>query len=60
MRDPKRIKRILQLVEIIWESNPDFRLTQLIMNCLDLNDDPYFIEDDVLEKALIQFMKDSI
>lgn len=57
MRDPKRIKRILQLVEIIWEDNPDLRLTQLIMNSLNIENDPYYIEDDDLEKALLEYIK---
>jgi uncharacterized protein YihD (DUF1040 family) len=57
MRDPKRIKRILQLVEIIWEDNPDWRLTQLIMNALKIAGDPYYIEDDELEKSLIKLME---
>jgi uncharacterized protein YihD (DUF1040 family) len=52
MRDPKRIKRILTIVENIWEKNPDLRLTQLIMNALSMSSDPYYIEDDDLEKAL--------
>jgi len=52
MRDPKRIKRILKLVEKIWEENPDLRLTQLIMNALEMNQDPYYIEDTHLEIAL--------
>jgi hypothetical protein len=57
MRDPKRIKRILQLVEIIWEANPDFRLCQVIINSLGMNSDPFYIEDDDLEKALIEYIK---
>jgi hypothetical protein len=52
MRDPKRIKKILKTVEYIWEKNPDWRLTQLIMNALNINSDPYYIEDHDLEKAL--------
>jgi hypothetical protein len=52
MRNPKRIKRILKLVEKIWKKCPDYRLTQLIMNALAMNDDPYHIEDEVLEGKL--------
>ena len=52
MRDPKRIKRILKLVEEVWMKSPDLRLTQLIMNALGINYDPYYIEDDRLESAL--------
>ncbi len=52
MRNPQRIERMLKLVEVIWKKNPDWRLTQLIMNALSMNRDPYYIEDDELEKAL--------
>jgi uncharacterized protein YihD (DUF1040 family) len=55
MRDPARIDRILKRVEEIWKENPDLRLTQLIMNVLALNVDPYYIEDDTLEKKLIEY-----
>jgi uncharacterized protein YihD (DUF1040 family) len=52
MRDIKRIGRILGLITKIWYKNPDLRLTQLIMNALAINSDPYFIEDEELEEAL--------
>lgn len=29
-RDPKRIKRIVDLVEVIWEANSDMRFFQLM------------------------------
>lgn len=32
MRDPTRIKRILALLERLWEQEPDTRLGQLIVN----------------------------
>lgn len=31
MRDPKRIRRMLEKLEKIWESNPDLRFTQLLI-----------------------------
>lgn len=57
MRDPKRIKRILTIIEEYWDKHPDMRLTQLIMNVLQMNEDPYYIEDDILEKKLKDMMK---
>ena len=54
MRDPARIDKILKLIEKIWNRYPDLRLTQLIMNCLKINYDPYYIEDDILYDALKQ------
>ena len=57
MRDPKRIKPILSLIREVWTKAPDLRLTQLIMNALKADYDPYFIEDDDLEKALKEYNK---
>jgi uncharacterized protein YihD (DUF1040 family) len=50
-RDLKRIKRILKLIEVLWEKNPDLRLCQLIGNCFGPRN-PYYREDDELEEAL--------
>ena len=50
MRDPKRIPKMLKLIEGIWEANPDLRLCQLIANVIP--DDIYYVEDDQLERAL--------
>ncbi len=52
MRDPARIDRMLELVKKIWHDAPDLRLTQIIMNALRMNSDPYYVEDDKLEDAL--------
>ncbi len=52
MRDPKRIPRILKLLEKIWLDNPDLRLAQLIVNCrptvAETCPDLYYLEDDDL------------
>ena len=55
MRDPKRIEEMLELIKEIWENAPDLRLTQLIMNSLNMNGDPYYIEDADLLKSLKKF-----
>ena len=60
MRDPKRIERILARIRYIWTTHPDLRLTQLIMNVLNMNEDPYHVEDDDLEKKLISYAKEHI
>ena len=53
MRDPDRIPRILEKLRAYWEANPDLRLCQIVSN---LNPsgtpDPFYVEDDVIEKAL--------
>lgn len=51
MRDPKRIKRILKLIENIWTKNSNLRLTQLIGNCFEAGD-LYYKEDKELEQKL--------
>lgn len=51
MRDVRRIPRIMEIVEKIWITNPDLRLTQLIGNCFE-SGDLYYIEDDKLEERL--------
>ena len=33
MRDPKRIDEVLGLIKDIWVANPDWRLSQLLLNC---------------------------
>ncbi len=51
MRNKKRIKRILKLIEKIWEKAPDLRLYQLLGNCFPPGDH-YYVEDDILERKL--------
>ena len=55
MRDPNRIEPMLALIREIWYKYPDLRLTQLIMNALKMNQDPYYVEDDKLKKALEEY-----
>ena len=58
MRDPARIETMLSLVKKVWYDAPDLRLTQLIMNVLNANGDPYYTEDETLEEALKSHCKD--
>lgn len=51
MRDIRRIPRMMELLEKIWVTNPDLRITQIIGTCFEPGD-LYYIEDDVLEKKL--------
>ena len=56
MRDPNRIPNILSELGRLWESFPDLRLGQLILN-FGVNDPAlYYIEDD----ELISLMKTNI
>lgn len=52
-RDPKRIKRILEKIRILWEDSPDQRLGQFLQNVFGstIRDQPiFFKEDDEIEK----------
>ena len=51
MSDPRRIKKVLAALRVVWEENPDMRLGQLICNAV-REDMLYYIEDDTLVKAL--------
>ena len=55
MRDPNRIEPMLALIREIWYKYPDLRLTQLIMNALKSDQDPYYIEDEKLKRALEEY-----
>jgi uncharacterized protein YihD (DUF1040 family) len=55
MRDPNRIEPILDALYQLWATNPDWRLTQLVVNaartgvpCSEL----YSLEDDVFLERL--------
>lgn len=52
MRDPERIDRILNLIREIWQEYPDLRLGQLLSNFAKFSLDPYYYEDDIIEKRL--------
>lgn len=52
MRDPKRIDRILKLIEKIWKKNSNLRFGQLLGNTLGLDIDLYYVEDDKLETLI--------
>ena len=51
-RDPKRIKRIVKLLEKRWKAVPDWRLGQLLVNCTFAEEDLFYLEDDELEERL--------
>jgi len=51
-KDPKRIVRILTIIEKIWEKYPQLRLGQLIGNCFDASEDLFEVKDSELEIGL--------
>lgn len=48
MRDPKRIRPMLEVIANVWEKNPDWRLGQLLCNAWGHHRDMFFPEDDEL------------
>lgn len=65
MRDPKRIRRILDKLELIWNQFPDQRFFQVLFNYTQLGTrthlgcvrDPFHYEDDELENILDGVLK---
>lgn len=53
MREKERIKRILGLIEELWEENQDFRFTQLLIFLDFAQDSPrWHWEDTKIEEIL--------
>jgi len=60
MRDINRIEIILDNLKIYWLKNPDLRLGQIISNLgykMSGNNDPFYIEDDLMLKAIEEELK---
>ena len=57
MRDPKRIKKVLKVLEGVWKQYPDLRLGQLLENALPANQNCiFYLEDGDLILALLEFV----
>lgn len=54
MRDPARIRRILDKIEELWIQMPDQRFCQFLYNfeIMFVNNIEFYKEDDVLEKSI--------
>ncbi|MHA1802249.1 MAG: hypothetical protein ACTSWJ_10975 [Candidatus Heimdallarchaeaceae archaeon] len=54
MRDSKRIEPMLNNIKRIWQTYPDLRLLQLLLNCLTTEEEgmAYYFEDDKLAERL--------
>lgn len=52
MRDPRRIKRMLAVLERVWLRESDLRLGQLLVNISPAGRDPFHVEDDEWAAAL--------
>ncbi len=58
MRDPNRIENMLKKLEGLWKANPDYRLGQLILNIIKIQNnnaicpEVFYLEDDRMEEAM--------
>lgn len=57
MRDPKRIKPLLEKIEKVWNYYPDLRFGQLCVGIFGSEDKMFNMEDDEFEKKLNDFLK---
>lgn len=55
MRDPNRIKPMLEKLEEAWRLYPDMRLGQLVIVCAASNN-LFGLEDDILYKRLQKYI----
>jgi hypothetical protein len=65
MRDPKRIPRILEKMQLVWEMRPDQRLFQLMDNYITgynkwQSSFIFYVEDDELEAHLDKIISGEI
>ena len=62
MRDPKRIHRLVQQLETAWNTFPDMRLGQLIINITRAasTSDLWNLEDDQIEQLLADFTEQKV
>ena len=60
MRDPKRIKPLLKLLERAWRAEPDMRLGQLVWNAAFAlrHSNFFYVEDEALVAEIIAQCKD--
>lgn len=60
MRSPERIDEVLTKIKIIWKRFPDLRLMQLLLNVIPNGSLAYYVEDEELIKALLNFYLENI
>lgn len=53
MRDPARIPMVLQAIERIWRTHPDWRLGQLICNLASWSDPTQDVVWDIEDEMLV-------
>lgn len=59
MRDPARIPRMLETIRKVWETHPDLRLGQLLVNAMRPSrpsPQVFYFEDDKLEPRIATYL----
>ena len=59
MRDPNRIKKILNEIEEIWENNSDWRFGQLLCNIQYFDGKDIFYIEEKLKEGKDRFIKNN-
>ena len=60
MRDPQRIEQILDVLREVWESQPDLRLGQIVVNAIRPSESCpqiFSAEDDLLLEGLHEYRR---
>ena len=60
MRDPQRVEQILDVLREVWESQPDLRLGQIVVNAIRPSEpcpQIFSAEDDVLLEGLREYRR---
>ncbi len=61
MREIERIDRITEKLNEVWHKYPDMRFWQLMLNMpWDFAGDPWFMEDNITEKAFDKVRKEGL
>lgn len=58
-RDPARIGPMLDMLKAYWNTHPDLRLGQIIVN-LSGGGDPFYVEDDQMDGMLRTALKEGV
>jgi hypothetical protein len=61
MRDPNRIHKVIQYIEKLWETVPDWRFMQLICNLQSFcGSDMFYMEEDRFLEHLNNFIENGV
>jgi uncharacterized protein YihD (DUF1040 family) len=58
-RDPKRIPKVIAVLQQAWERNPDLRLGQLISNATNAEDFFYYEDDRMTQLIETHYLRET-